>query len=384
MIGTGLSSALVVVFALSASAADRPEMGRRVANEKTPSASALPVNALPVSVLLEKVAKSPLTRGEAGLLRAVADLIEKEENVAAAERRTVASTLPVSALAVGAEAVQPVAAIPAAYAVPAQQRKRLAFRLRHAPAAHVAKALEQFLNDEEKAEGKAQRVREPIPSTGRAVFVSEPVSNMLFVSATPQIVDEMAQLIAELDAPPPAVIIDVCIAELLPRSRGGQADGGAASSSENAPSMEKDGAAWLAWAKKQGRLEVLNRPQIMTLDNQPAIIKVGTTVPVGMPEPGAGGPARTTPIEKAEIGLTLSLTPRISPEGIVLLALNYERAWVVKRDGTVGPVIGKRTVQATVSAKDGQTIVVGGPVERATGGDRQTIIAVTPRIRTKD
>ena len=127
--------------------------------------------------------------------------------------------------------------------------------------------------------------------------------------------------------------------------------------------MEKDGAAWLAWAKKQGRLEVLNRPQIMTLDNQPAIIKVGTTVPVGMPEPGAGGPARTTPIEKAEIGLTLSLTPRISPEGIVLLALNYERAWVVKRDGTVGPVIGKRTVQATVSAKDGQTIVVGGPVE---------------------
>ena len=150
-------------------------------------------------MLLEKVAKSPLTRGEAGLLRAVADLIEKEENVAAAERRTVASTLPVSALAVGAEAVQPVAAIPAAYAVPAQQRKRLAFRLRNPPAAHVAKALEQFLNDEEKAEGKAQRVREPIPSTGRAVFVSEPVSNMLFVSATPQIVDEMAQLIAELD-----------------------------------------------------------------------------------------------------------------------------------------------------------------------------------------
>ena len=74
MIRMGFCFGLVVALTALAPAADR------TANEK-----ALGPNVLPVSVLLEKVAKSPLGPGEARLLRAVADLVEKEE-VACSDR----------------------------------------------------------------------------------------------------------------------------------------------------------------------------------------------------------------------------------------------------------------------------------------------------------
>ena len=68
MIKTALSISLLVGITFPAPAADDAEKG------KTPKPSALSV-----SELLERAAKSPLGPGEAGLLRAVADLLDKEK-----------------------------------------------------------------------------------------------------------------------------------------------------------------------------------------------------------------------------------------------------------------------------------------------------------------
>jgi type II secretory pathway component GspD/PulD (secretin) len=62
--------------------------------------------------------------------------------------------------------------------------------------------------------------------------------------------------------------------------------------------------------------------------------------------------------------------------------LEVERASIENWDGAAGPTIGKMTVQTTISAKNGQTVILGGLTERAQNGDRKTtIIAVTPRIK---
>jgi hypothetical protein len=65
---------------------------------------------------------------------------------------------------------------------------------------------------------------------------------------------------------------------------------------------------------------------------------------------------------------------------LVFVALEVERASLVDREGAVGPTIRKTTVQTTISARDGQTIVVRGLLEPIKDGHGPTIIALTPRV----
>ncbi len=53
-------------------------------------------------------------------------------------------------------------------------------------------------------------------------------------------------------------------------------------------------------------------------------------MPIAVPAPGSDGPAKG-PIKQPEVGLTVGLTPRISPNGLIFVDLNVERASVVKR-----------------------------------------------------
>ena len=365
MIKAGLSVSLVVCLTLPALAANEPE------KDKTREPSVLPVREL-----LERVAKSPLGLGEAGLLRAVADVIEKEvekEQVAGADRFAPPRPRPAVATRVVPAPVQATPPLPAPNTAPVPQRKQLAIRLSHVPVLDAAKSLEQFLESEQKG----QRSYENAPNPNRVVLVPEPVSNTLLISGTPKMVDSVTELVAKLDAPSPVVKVDMCIAELYGKRGDGRSDDSAMG---RAPPMEKDGAAWLAWVKKHGRLEVLGRPQIMTLNNQRALITIGQRVRTGVPEPGAEGPAKGNQVEQAKPGLTVGLTPRISPEGLVVMELDVEVASVVSQEGATGPSIGKTTVQTTISAKDGRTVVLGGPLLVAEDGQRQLVIALTPRV----
>ncbi|MHB1038297.1 MAG: type II secretion system protein GspD [Pirellulales bacterium] len=369
MVRTGLGIVLVVAFAWQAFAADTAEKA------KAPSASAVAV-----SELLARMSKTPLGRGEAGLLRAVADLIEKED-AARAQGSATANSTRVIAAKPGAAIAEAAERMPAPNAAPAEQRTRMAIRLKHAPVIDVAKALEGLLDGERKT----QRASEDARDQDRAVLVPEPVSNTLFVSGTPRTIDSVTELIAGLDKQPDAVVVSVCIAELLSPARDAKSGGNSPDDAAmgKVPSMESDGAAWLEWAKQHGRIEVLSRPQIMTMDNQPAVIKIGSTVPLNVPKPSAANPAEGNSTEQAEVGLKLELTPRVLSEGVVLVALDIQRANLVQRDGAAGAIIQKRGVQTTIVAKDGQTTVVAGLMENAADGRRQMIIAVTPRVNPK-
>jgi type II secretory pathway component GspD/PulD (secretin) len=355
VVRTSLSIVLVIAFAFRAAAADRSEKGQ------APRPSALPV-----TEVLERAAKSPLGPAEAGLLRAVADLVEKEQ-VAGTYR---SATVPA--------AVRAAPPIPTPTAVPTEKRKRLVIRLSHFPVVDVAKALVEFLDSEREVRGAFQSIPKPY----QAVLVPEPISNSLLVSGTPEIIDELTELIAQLDTEPDTVMVQICIAELLPPSDDAKSEEGVsgAAAVEKEPSMEEDGAAWLAWAKNHGRLEILSRPQILTLDNQPATIKIGETVPTSVSRPSTDGPAKGHQIEQTKVGLAVGLTPRISPAGLILLELEIEHAMIINRDRASGPIIGKTAFQTTISANDGQTIVLGGPMYRAEDGHRSLIIAVTPRV----
>ncbi len=124
------------------------------------------------------------------------------------------------------------------------------------------------------------------------------------------------------------------------------------------------------------RLEVLSRPQVMTLDNQPAYIQIGKRVPrISGSEMNQRGQVNT--IEMEPVGLILGVTPRISPEGMVVMEIDAEKSEldpvsdgipVSIAEGTVirSPSVNLTTAQTTVSASDGETIVLGGLITKST------------------
>jgi len=123
------------------------------------------------------------------------------------------------------------------------------------------------------------------------------------------------------------------------------------------------------------KVNILSRPQVMTLDNQPAFIQVGQQVPLVngavVNNTGLGGVTITIGDLKP-IGIILVVTPRISPDGTVVMQVDAERsnisnttpgipiAQVAGGSPIFAPIYDVTLAQTTVSAADGQTIVLGG------------------------
>ncbi len=134
------------------------------------------------------------------------------------------------------------------------------------------------------------------------------------------------------------------------------------------------------------RMEVLGRPQIMTLDNQPAFIQVGERVP-RITGSRFDGRVQTNSVELENTGLILGVTPRISPEGLVVMEVDAEKSTVgreadgipvsVVEGGVIrSPKIAVTTAQTTVSAASGETIVLGGLITK----DKETIRRRVPYL----
>lgn len=123
------------------------------------------------------------------------------------------------------------------------------------------------------------------------------------------------------------------------------------------------------------RLDVLSRPQVMTLDNQPAFIQVGQRVP-RITGTTINQFSQVNTIDLENVGLILGVTPRISPEGMVVMEIDAEKSNLgpdaegipisISSTGDVirSPRINTTRAQTTVSAADGQTIVLGGLITK--------------------
>lgn len=123
-------------------------------------------------------------------------------------------------------------------------------------------------------------------------------------------------------------------------------------------------------------VHVLSRPQIRTLDNQLAQIQVGQQVPiVSDVNINANGGAQPI-VTQDDAGLILTVTPRISPEGMIVMEVIAEKSSFggqgvpIFVDATTGnvtesPIKDITTAQATVSVPNGQTIVMGGMITKS-------------------
>jgi len=124
--------------------------------------------------------------------------------------------------------------------------------------------------------------------------------------------------------------------------------------------------------QRQGGVNILSTPNLMTLDNEQASIIVGRTVPFvtgtyTTTGDGASNPFQT--VQREDVGLTLRIRPQISEGGTVKLSLYQEVSSIdpssalptADSSGTI--ITRKRALETSVLVDDGQIIVLGGLLE---------------------
>jgi type II secretion system protein D len=123
--------------------------------------------------------------------------------------------------------------------------------------------------------------------------------------------------------------------------------------------------------KQKQRLEILSSPKVMALNNQPAFLQIGQRVP-RITSSSLSDFGQTNSTTDVNVGIILQIVPRISPDGIVVMEIDAERSAVgaesegipisVTNTGEVirSPRIDTTVAQTTVSAGNGQTVVLAG------------------------
>jgi type IV pilus assembly protein PilQ len=106
-----------------------------------------------------------------------------------------------------------------------------------------------------------------------------------------------------------------------------------------------------------GKAEVLATPQIMTLDNKEAIIKMGDQIPL-LSRDISGN----TVVKYVDAGTELTVNPQITAPDRVLLHLKPKKNGYIQSGNNY--IINIQEAETDVVVSDGETVVIGGLVER--------------------
>jgi len=123
-------------------------------------------------------------------------------------------------------------------------------------------------------------------------------------------------------------------------------------------------------AATDNRLNVISSPHILASNNKEAKIQIGKSQPIltntyTTTATGTPGVVEGT-IEYKDIGIILTVTPRISDAGLITLEMQIEKSDVATVTlGTLPsvPVFDKKTAKTVVSVLEGQSIIIGGLIE---------------------
>jgi MSHA biogenesis protein MshL len=134
---------------------------------------------------------------------------------------------------------------------------------------------------------------------------------------------------------------------------------------------------------QQGTLKVVSKPRLRTLNNQPAVVRVGQDIPIFSTQvtqsPGSP-PVITTneTVQTITVGTVLSITPQVSADGNITLDVTPAVSRLVSTQtsasgNTSAPVIDIRQASSLVRIHDGATVILGGLVEDSAYTTHRTI-----------
>jgi general secretion pathway protein D len=302
------------------------------------------------------------------------------------------------------------------------ERRLFVYRLKHARAARLASTLSAIfggrgavteasrLSEPSLSEGlRAQQipplVPEPKPQVnvevaparpsslpgqlrGEIQIVPEEASNSLLVRAQLADWDVIKQAIESLDLRPLQVLIEVLIAEVRrtsdfqvgasgtigsDSSNGGTRVVGTLKGSSAGDFALKvmrvgriDVDVALTALAASGRVRILSRPVLLAENNQEAKILIGSERPFiqvfrSLPTDAA---VRDQVVQYRDVGTSLAILPTINDDGYVNLQVAQQVSTATAETQFGAPIISTREAATHLFVRDGQTVVIGGLVER--------------------
>jgi len=284
---------------------------------------------------------------------------------------------------------------------PSGQGRLTAIFLHYLSAEQAAKSLNALLA-KSGDESKRQRI----------AIEADVANNALIVDAAPRDLEQVRTLVAKLDQPPQQVLVEVMIAELsledgldvgLDLFAGGAPAQG---ETEVIGSMQlndgnnalvqgimqgvipngftiglahgsytdADGNVIPRWpallnlraTKHDSRVRILSSIPLWAQNNHEASVNIVKNIPIlKSTVQGGSGSARDViqNIERIDVGIKLTLTPHVNPDGEVLLNLNPNIEAIISpasQGESLTPSIVRREVSTTVTVPDGATVVISG------------------------
>ncbi len=124
--------------------------------------------------------------------------------------------------------------------------------------------------------------------------------------------------------------------------------------------------------QEQGELRVVSQPRVVTMNNQPALIKVATDQPfftstISQGTAGTGNIV-TEQARSVTVGLVLSVTPQISEDGWIMMdvtpIISRLREIAESPLGTANaPILDVKQSSGLVRLRDGEMIIIGGLIQ---------------------
>lgn len=261
-------------------------------------------------------------------------------------------------------------------------------------------------------------------------------TNTVAITASPEMTESVLEDLAMIDVAPRQVMIEAIVTEMsesaartlgLDWSLDGNDGGSSVFSLWNSPPSQTDTSLFFTFTEfnrtmgefnvtfetalraleDDGEIDIRANPRLATLNGRPASIFIGreeyysiVTGPVNYPY---------TKLELIQVGITLEVTPYVSEDDEITVAIKPEVSDVTGQGASDLPVVSKRSVDTKLRVRDGETITVGGLTlrmenVRSTGvpflsripilgylfkqetvsvEEREIVVFITPRIMTE-
>ncbi len=253
-------------------------------------------------------------------------------------------------------------------------RETVVIRLGHVPAVDTAKSLSEWLELEQNRTNKVM-----------ATVVPVVVSNSLLVTASPDQLKTIAQVIEQLDQPVAQIRIKSVLLKLTPKD----SDEGNISTMEGLPkgSIKEI----LAELKNRFNVRIIAQPGLLAVDNTPAMIQLGGRIP-RVTGTAVSARGRTNSVSMENVGTIFQTTCRVSKDGRITLEIELESSEMgPKEEGVViaespdggpikTPVVETVTLQTTATALNGEVVILGGMVYHSGERRGEVLLLLQPEI----
>ena len=133
--------------------------------------------------------------------------------------------------------------------------------------------------------------------------------------------------------------------------------------------LNESAEALLNTLQSEGDAKVLSAPSLVVLNNKEASINVGTQLPVvssfiNTGNTGTDGAVGQSYVQFRDTGITLKVTPRVNPGGLVYMEITQEDSAPVPGSEVAGNVaVDQRQINTEIAVQSGQTVLLGGLIK---------------------